>query len=223
MKFVPNWNGTSVSFFAKLNDPPLPLPGLHSPARLFNLVFNGDGSFYTSYFGSGQELEEKHLIDGQVVHHKIDVIPIRGERRISIHGSGEVRSFIRDGGEVISHLGYKLREIEMPVLLAQHRIGTAGEYIEDPFGVQNPKSTAVTIPGIFEQPLRPVFSLHAAPENCFPQGSGLVWVGITKTMENGRKLLVAVEISFENWPEGKPANHEIRVFSKSQAIDNQAI
>lgn len=215
MKLVENWNGKSVSFFTKLEVPPLPLPGLQSPVRLFNLVFNADGSFYTSYFGSGREVEEKHLVNGQPVHDKSEPIPAGRECRISIHGSGEVRSFIRGPQEILSHLGYELRAIEAPVLLAQHRISTAGEYISDPFGVQNPKSTAVVIPGIFEQPQRAVFSLHVAPEEYSVESGALVWMGITKLMDNGRRLAVAVEFGLENWPEKSARMHEIRVFSKS--------
>jgi hypothetical protein len=217
MKFVPKWNGNSVSFFAKLNDPPLPIPALLSPAKLFNIVFNGDGSFYTEYFGGGQALEEKHVLAGLPAHHKTDAIPHGQKCRFSIHGSGEVRSFIRDEKEVISHLGYEIREIEVPVLLAQHRIGSAGEYIQEPFTVQVPKPSGVLVDGVFGQPLRPVFSLHVAPEDFSPQGDGLVWHGITKPMDNGRKLSVAVEISYEDWPEGQSRDHEFRVFSKSVA------
>lgn len=214
MKFVPKWNHQSVSFFTKLNNPPLPLPGLHSPARLFNIAFNADGTIYTNYFGGGQEVEEKHLVDGQTVHHRQVPIPTGKDSRISIHGSGEVRGFIRGKGEVISHLGYELRSIDAPVLLAQHHIGTAGEYITEPFQDDKPKSTAVQIPGLFEQPNRAVFSLHASPEDFFPQGPGLVWAGISKPMDNGRRLLVAVELSYVEWPEDQPRDHEIRVFSK---------
>ena len=221
MKFVPEWNGKSVSFFTKLEETPFPLPGLNSPAKLFNIVFNGDGSLYTSYFGSGQEVEEKHVVEGQIAHQKVESIPLGNECRISIHGSGQVRSFSRDKGELISHLGYELRSIETPVLLAQHRIGTAGEYIKDLLDVQKPKSKAVVVPGIFEQPLRAVFSLHAAPHDFSPQGGGLVWVGITKPMDNGRKLLVALEVSFEDWPQASPRNHEIRIFSKTTVACNQ--
>lgn len=215
MKFVPKWNGNSISFFAKLNDPPVPIPAFLSPAKLFNIVFNADGSFYTEYFGGGQTLEEKHVLSGLPVHNKTAVIPAGKKCRFSIHGSGEVRGFIRGKQEVISHLGYELREIEAPVLLAQHRIGSAGEYIQEPFTVQVPKRSGVLVGGIFEQQLRPVFSLHVAPEDFSPQGDGLIWLGITKPMDNGRKLSVAVEIGYEDWPGGRSRDHEFRVFSKS--------
>lgn len=215
MRFVPKWNGTSVSFFAKLNGPPLPIPAFLSPAKLFNIVFNGDGSFYTEYFGGGQALEEKHVLAGLPVYHKTDEIPAGQKCRFSIHGSGEVRGFIRDTQEVISHLGYEIREIEVPVLLAQHRIGSAGEYIQEPSTVQVQKRSGVLVDGVFEQLLRPVFSIHVAPEHFSPQGDSLVWHGITKPMDNGRRLSVSVVISYEKWPEGQARDHEFRVFSKS--------
>lgn len=137
MKFERRWNGKSVSFFTKLEDPPVPLPGLHSPAKLFNIKFNADGSIYTNYFGGGQEVEERHVANGQTAHHRVAPIPPGKECRISIHGSGQVHGFIRGQGEVISHLGYELRGIDAPVMLAQHHIGTAGEYITDPFQEEN--------------------------------------------------------------------------------------
>jgi hypothetical protein len=217
MKLVEDWNGKSVSFFAKLEDPPIPLPGLISPTRLFNLVFNADGSFYTSYFGGGREVEEGHVVDGHFVHNNTESIAPGRECRISIHGSGEVRSFIRGPKEILSHLGYEIRSIDTPVLLAQHRIGTAGEYISDLLAFQNPKSTAVVIPRVFENPQRAIFSLHVAPEEYVVQKGNLVWFGVTKLMDNGRRLAVAVEYGVEDWPEGHERTHEVRVFSKSRA------
>ncbi|MBF0378620.1 MAG: hypothetical protein HQK72_14250 [Desulfamplus sp.] len=215
MKCLPIWNGNSVSFFTKLEEPPIPLPGLLSHIRLFNIVFNGDGSLYTSYFGSGTEVEEKYVINGQVAHQKTDVIHNRRECRISIHGSGEVRSFIRGKDEVKRHLGYELRNIKSPMLIAEHRIGTAGEYIPDTFGVQIPKSTAFVIPGIFEQPLRAVFGINVAPSEYFsPQSREFLWSGLTKPMDNCRKLVVGVDVRFEDKVDGQPLMHEIRVFTK---------
>jgi hypothetical protein len=90
----------------------------------------------------------------------------------------------------------------------------------DPFGVQNPKSSAVIVPGIFEQPLQPIFSIHVAPEGFQPQSSQLIWAGRTKPMDNGRCLLVAVHLRFENWLDEGHRMHEIRVFSKSESIVN---
>lgn len=220
MKIVENWNGKSVSFFAKLEDPPLPIPALMSPARLFNISFNADGSLYTAYFGSGLEVEERHVSAGSEIHRKTDAFTQSRECRISIHGSGEVRSFIRGEGEVISHLGYELRTLADPVIVAEHRISTAGEYMPDPFGVQNPKTSAVIVPGIFEQPLQPIFSIHVAPEGFHPQGSQLIWAGRTKPMDNGRCLNVAVQLRFENWPEKGQRGHEIRVLSNSESRVN---
>lgn len=218
MKFKPNWNGKSVSFFTKLEDAPLPLPRMVSPIRLFNIVFDKDGSIYTIYFGSSHEVEEKHVVDGELNHHTIERVPLGKELRISIHGSGQVRSFSRGADEVISHLGYELRSIEQPVQLAQNRIGSAGAYMVDLFTVENPKSTAVVVPGIFEQPLQAVFHLHAAPEGYTPHGDGLVWTGLTKPMENGRKLLIAVALTYEPWIEGGLRDHEIRVFSQARPV-----
>lgn len=218
MKFVNTWKGNSVSFFTKLEDPPLPIPALLSPARLFNIAFNADGSLYTTYFGSGQEVEEKHVTANQVENRKINSVPRGRECRVSIHGSGEVRSFIRGEGELKSHLGYELRMLTEPALVAEHRISTAGEYMPDPWGVQNPKSSAVIVPGIFEQPLQPIFSIHVAPEGFQPQSRQLIWAGCTKTMDNGRSLLFAVHLRFEKWSGDRM--HEIRVFSKSEGFDH---
>jgi hypothetical protein len=218
MKYVFKWKGDSVSFYTKLEDPPLPLPNMHSPIKLFNIFFDKDGSVYTIYFGSSHEIEEKHMVNGELNHHKIELAPPGKELRISIHGSGEVRSFSRESEEIISHLGFELRSIEQPVLLAQHHIGSAGAYMFNLLALKNPKPNAIILPGIFEQPLQAVFHLHAAPEGYTLQGDGFIWVGLTKPMNNGRKLLISVSLTYEPWAEGGLRDHEIRVFAQASPI-----
>lgn len=213
MELLKNWNGKSISFFSKLQDPPLPIPGLISPMRLFNIVFNTDGSLYTSYFGSSTEVITAQVVNYFPTQQQVSPTSLCQELRISIHGSGEVRSFIRGEDEIISHLGVQLREINQPIILAEHRLGSAGAYVHHPLEHQNAKSTATIIPGLFEQLLRPVFQISASSDDFCPTGNSVVWSGLTRQMDNGKKLVFAVSLTYEPWNCEASREHEIRVFA----------
>lgn len=212
MTMLVEWNGKSISFFTKLADIPFPIPAFVSPIRLFNLAFNADGSFYTTYFGGGTELTEQHVSSGAVVFSKDRAFPDRQERRFSIHGSGEVRSFIRDEEEVVRHLGYELRTITEPKLLFQHMIGSAGEYLSRPLAVQKPKANAIVIPGLFERQGRAVFTVNVAPGDHVAKSDNIVWQGITRETDGGRRLNVSVRLDIVAAPAHVSRCHELRVF-----------
>lgn len=218
MEKIKEWNGRSVSFFGKLEDIPIPIPALLSPIRLFNIVFNQDGSLYTNYFGTCAEVATNQVIEGTSSQQIIESIPSNKELRISIHGSGQVRSFNRGANEQISHLGVELRAINQPILLAQHRLGTAGAYMHDLLDSTTPRASAKIIPGLFEQPLRPVFQIHVSPEGLEPHGPALVWSGLTRQMDNGKKLVFAVSLIYEPWNSDESRDHEIRVFAAPKLL-----
>lgn len=211
-----SWNGTSISFFSKLQDPPFPLPAFISPMRLFNIVFNADGSLYTSYFGTSTEVLAAEIVDESIIQQHVSPNTQLREHRISIHGSGEVRSSIRDENEIVSHLGVELREINQPIVLAEHRLGSAGAYVHHPLEHQKAKSTAVTIPGLFEQPSRPVFQISAAPACFSVTSTDVIWTGLTRPMDNGKKLVFAVSLAYEPWSTEAFRDHEIRVFAAAK-------
>ncbi|MEM5541733.1 hypothetical protein WNY61_03190 [Sulfitobacter sp. AS92] len=210
------WNGKSVSFFTKLEDVPIPLPALVSPIRLFNLAFNADGSFYTTYFGGGTELTEQDVSSGAIVFRKDKALPDGGERRFSIHGSGEIRSFLRDEEEIVRHLGYELRALSEPKLLFQHMIGGAGEYINRPLAVQKPKTNAIVIPGLFENQGRAVFSCHVAPGDYVAKSDKVIWEGITREIDGGSRLNVTVTLDMADMPTGAHLCHELRVYQNNR-------
>ena len=210
------WNGTSVSFFNQITDVPFPLPGLKGPQRLFNIAWNNDGSLYTSYFGPAADVEEKEFVNGASVAGRISSITNFKEKRVSIHGSGEVRSFVRDETEKLFHLGYVLREITEPKVLAQHRLGGVNDYVADLMAGDRAKSKALVFKDLLLGLQRPYFEIHAAPEEYCPEGAvngELVWAGRTRPMDNGRRLIVAVTLHHEVWPKEGDRFHELRVFA----------
>lgn len=127
-----------------------------------------------------------------------------------------MRSFVRDETEKLFHLGYALREITEPKVLAQHRLGGVNDYVADLMEGDRAKSKAPVFKDLLPGLQRPYFEIHAAPEEYSPAGAmngELVWTGRTRPMDNGRRLIVAVTLHHEAWPKEGDRFHELRVFA----------
>lgn len=203
----------SIRFYTTFPNSGLPFHALNAPIGLFVIYYGNDASIYTRPMGEVISAEYRRHVNGEVTLSRDVPISAGTEPKISIHGTGQVVGIERsvEEGESRAHLGFSLRDIDQPRLLAEHHIGKVGHYLGRLEESDPPKLSSVITPGVFETPMQPVYSIWAAPEDYSTQGH--IWSGITKPLANGKRLVVSVGFELRHANGERREDHELRAFA----------
>jgi len=216
-KIIENWKkGESIRVYSQLEDPPFHFSPLISPIRLFGLYYGKDGSLYTEHYVAISGATYERFENGQKIHSQDVPIEAGAKLKTSLHGSGQVVGFervIEEGPR--AHLGFALRDIDGPQLLAEQHIGTAGHYIGNFEESPSPTKYSVLVSGLFETIDLPVFSIWVSPEGADMQ-DGTVVSATTRLLENNRKLTFSITLSLRKVPQRVGDHRQVIFTSLSQ-------
>ena len=201
-KIIENWKkGESIRVYSQLEDPPLNFSSLISPVRLFGLYYGKDGSLYTEHYVAISGAKYERFENDQKIHSQDVPIEVGAKLKTSLHGSGQVVGFervVEEGPR--AHLGFALRDIDGPRLLAEQHIETAGHYLGNFEKSPSPTRYSVLVPGLFETVDLTVFSIWVSPERADVQ-DGTVVSATTRLLDNDRKLTFSIALNLRKVPQ----------------------
>ena len=201
-----------IRVYTQIEDPPIPFLPLLSPIILFIMYYGMDGSLYTEHNAAISGATYERFENGHKVLTQEVPAEVISKAKTSIHGSGEVVGFERAVENwPRAHLGFALRDINKPRLLAEQHIGTAGHYIGKFEKSPPPTRYSVIAPELFETVDAPVFSIWASPETTNPP-KGSIITATTKTLDNGIKLTFSIVLTLMKVDQ-RPGDHRQVVFT----------